>query len=72
MIISYEIPETHKDSFQELNINPLKIGNPQTGTMANSEDPDESSHKVAFHHGLHCFLRQNRTSAKQNVICFNL
>ena len=26
-------------------------------TLANSEDPDEMPHKVAFHQGLHCLLR---------------
>ena len=29
------------------------------GTFANSEDPDEMPHNVAFHRGLHCLLRQN-------------
>ena len=29
------------------------------GAMANSEDPDEMPHKVAFHQGLHCLPRQN-------------
>ena len=33
------------------------------GTLANSEDPDEMPH-VAFHLGLHCLLRQNRSSEK--------
>ena len=28
-----------------------------TGTLANSEDPDEMPHNVAFHQGLHCMLR---------------
>ena len=28
-----------------------------TGTLANSEDPDEMPHKAAFHLGLHCLLR---------------
>ena len=27
------------------------------GTLANSEDPDEMPHNVAFHQGLHCLLR---------------
>ena len=27
------------------------------GTLANSEDPDEMQHIVAFHQGLHCLLR---------------
>ena len=31
-------------------------------TMTNSEDPDEMPHKAAFHQGLHCLLRQNRSS----------
>ena len=26
------------------------------GTLANSEDPDEMSHKVVFHLSLHCLL----------------
>ena len=34
-------------------------------TMANSEDPDEMPHKAAFHQGLHCLLRQNRSSEKE-------
>ena len=34
------------------------------GTMANSEYPDEMLHKGAFHKGLQCFLRQNRSSEK--------
>ena len=29
----------------------------QTGTLANSEDPDEMQHNAAFHQGLHCLLR---------------
>ena len=33
-------------------------------TLANSEDPDEMPHKVAFHQGLHCLLRQKRSSEK--------
>ena len=32
---------------------------PLNGYFANSEDPDEMPHKVAFHKGLHCLLRQN-------------
>ena len=27
------------------------------GTLANSEDPDEMQHNVAFHPGLHCLLQ---------------
>ena len=30
-----------------------------------SEDPDEMLHNVAFHKGLHCFLRQNLSSEKE-------
>ena len=29
-------------------------GNPEIGSLANSEDPDEMLHHVAFHQGLHC------------------
>ena len=35
---------------------------PQNGYLANSEDPDEMPHHVAFHQGLHCVLRQNQSS----------
>ena len=38
-------------------INPLYIGNPRTGSLANSEDSDEMPHNAAFHQGLHCLLR---------------
>ena len=33
-----------------------------TGTMANSEDPDEMPHNMAFHQGLYCLQRQNQSS----------
>ena len=36
----------------------------EPGTSANSEDPDVMSQKSAFHQGLHCFLRKNRSSEK--------
>ena len=35
------------------------------GTFANSEDPDEMLHNTAFDQGLHCLLRQYRTSEKE-------
>ena len=35
------------------------------GTFANSEDPDEMPHIVAFHQGLHCLLKQNLSSEKK-------
>ena len=34
-------------------------------TFANSEDPDEMPHSVAFHQGLHCLLRQILSSEKE-------
>ena len=33
------------------------MGNLQTGTFANSKDPDEMQHNAAFHQRLHCLLR---------------
>ena len=30
--------------------------------LANSEDPDEMLLNAAFHQGLHCLLRQDRSS----------
>ena len=50
-------------------IDPLRTRNPLTVTLANSDDPDEMPHHVAFHRGLHCLLRQNRSSEKENQ-CF--
>ena len=43
-------------------IKPEFYANP--GTLANSEDPDETSHDAAFHQGLHCLQRQNLSSEK--------
>ena len=40
-----------------LPLNPLYNGNPLSGTLVNSEDPDEMQHNAAFHQGLHCLLR---------------
>ena len=45
--------------------NPLKTRNPLTGTLANSEDPDEMPQDAAFRLGLHYLLRQNRYSEKE-------
>ena len=35
------------------------------GTLANSEDPDEMLHNAAFHQGIHCLLKQKRSSEKK-------
>ena len=40
------------------------------GKLANSEDPDEMPHIVAFYHGLHCLLRQNPSSGKEKQYFF--
>ena len=42
-----------------------KTGNPITGTLANSEDPDEMPHDAAFHQGLLCLLRENQSSGTE-------
>ena len=34
-------------------------------TLANSEEPDEMPHSVAFHQDLHCLIRQNQSSEKE-------
>ena len=36
----------------------LGTGNPKMSTFANSEDQYERPQNVAFHQGLHCFLRE--------------
>ena len=41
---------------------PLYTGNPQTGTLANSDDPDEMQDNAAFHQGLHYLLRLKQPS----------
>ena len=55
--------------------NPFFTGNPQTGTLANSEDPDEMQLDAAFHLGLHCLMRLKQTSLieiQSNFGCSNL
>ena len=37
----------------------------KTGTLANSEDPDEMPHKAAFHQGLHYLLRYKQFSGAE-------
>ena len=42
-------------------------------TLANSEDPDEMPHDVAFHQDLHCLLKQKQSSEKKyNTRDYNL
>ena len=49
----------------------MKNRDPITGTLANSEYPDEMPHYAAFHQGLHCLLRQNQSSEKE-IYCFEI
>ena len=44
---------------------PIYFSLTYTGTFANSDDQDEMLQNAAFHLGLHCLLRQNRTSEKE-------
>ena len=46
-------------------INPLYTGNPGTGTLAISEDPDEMQHDAAFHQGMHGLLRLKQPSGTE-------
>ena len=48
-----------------LSVYHLRAGNPLTGTMTKSEDPDVIPHKVAFHQDLHCLLRHIRSSENE-------
>ena len=43
------------------------MGNPETGTFANREDPDEMQHYAAFHQRLHCFLTTSGTEMHHNL-----
>ena len=38
-----------------------------TGTLANSKNPDEMPHNVAFHQCLHCLLRQIHLQRKNYI-----
>ena len=38
--------------------------------MTNCEDLDETPHQAAFHHDLHCLLRQNQSSEKEILYFF--
>ena len=38
--------------------------------MTNSEDSDEMPHKAAFHQGLHCLSRQNKSLEKEKPFFF--
>ena len=43
----------------------MYTGNPLTGTLISSEDPDEMQHNAAFHQGLHCLLPLNQLSGTE-------
>ena len=49
------------------NISPLKTGKTFLDNLKISEDPDEMPHYAAFHQGLHCLLRQNRSSQNNTM-----
>ena len=57
-------------------ISPLYSGNPYTGSLENSEDPDEMQHHAAFHQVLHCLPRLKQTSGteihKKKPTCYPL
>ena len=42
------------------------------GTLANIEDPDEMLHNAAFHQGIHCSLKQKRSSEKKYSLIWKL
>ena len=42
------------------------------GTFANSEDPEEMPHNVAFHLSFHFLLRQSHSSEKELHFILNL
>ena len=41
-------------------------------TLANSEDTNEMPHNATFYQGLHCLLRQNRSSEKEKDIFWEI
>ena len=44
---------------------PLYTGNPETGTLANGEDPNEMQHNAAFYQDLHCLRRLKQPSGTE-------
>ena len=48
-------------------INTLYRENSQTGTLANSEEPDEMPLNVSFNQSLHCWLRSLGTDVLMNL-----
>ena len=40
------------------------------GTLLNSKVQDEMPNDAAFHHGLHCLLRQKQSSEKEKQVSF--
>ena len=50
------------------NINPLKTEKTNPDILKISEDPVEMPHNAAFQLGLHCLLRQNRSSRNNKMI----
>ena len=46
-------------------VNLLKTRDPDMGTLANTEDPDEMQHNAAFHQGLHCLLAKINLQRKK-------
>ena len=54
---------------QDIHFNRLKTRNPNMGTLANSEDPDEMPHYVAFHPDLHCLIEYPFAKTKTLTVC---
>ena len=53
-------------------VNPLWTRNPQMGTSANSEDPDEMQHYAAFHQRLHFLLRFKQSLGQKYIIIWKI
>ena len=51
-------------------LNPLYASDSLIHTLANSEDPDELPHNVAFHQGLHYLIIQKQSSEKEIQFLF--
>ena len=46
----------------------LRIGNPETGTMTNSEDPDKILRNAAFHQKMLCLLKKTIVRKKRIIL----
>ena len=61
------LPTSRKKDARLIWVNPLRIRNPQTGTLVKVQNSDKLAHSAAFHQGIHYLVKLNQSSEKKNV-----